>query len=389
MGYLSNIKKQYWIALFNSLIPAYVIERLFWQERGMSVQMVVYAEIIYALTVTLCEIPSGILADRFGRKRLLIVNAALSAVELLILLFASGFTHFAVAVFLAGIGKALASGSENALLYDSLAYEGRQGDFEKLLGRLTAVDFGGSVIAAVSGSLLAAFFNFELNYKLSVLSMLTAFAITLSLKEPPMLTMHENGKAGVKQQTKRAVSVFKSQPLVFVYSLTGAVLGACLIYLDEFWQIITESAGIPVIFFGAVSALGLTLRIPGNLLAYKLKGRFTYKRILACVICLSMTCYGAVFFTRDWTCLIPVMLLFLISGVVDPLITGYLHHHNESDVRATVESFASLGMRAISIGVGLLFGYVSRKMTIFAGFIVPAAVCFAYLAVFGIGGVKK
>ena len=53
MGYLRNIKKLYIMSFFHSLIPAYVIERLFWQQRGMNVQMVIYAEIIYALTVTL------------------------------------------------------------------------------------------------------------------------------------------------------------------------------------------------------------------------------------------------------------------------------------------------------------------------------------------------
>ena len=38
MGYFGNIKKQYWISFFYALIPAYVIERLFWQERGIDVQ---------------------------------------------------------------------------------------------------------------------------------------------------------------------------------------------------------------------------------------------------------------------------------------------------------------------------------------------------------------
>ena len=77
--------------VFHSLIPAYVIERLFWQQRGMGVQMVIYTEIIYALTVTVYEIPSGILADKFGRKRLLSTYNALAAIELLLLLFAHNF----------------------------------------------------------------------------------------------------------------------------------------------------------------------------------------------------------------------------------------------------------------------------------------------------------
>ena len=106
-SYFSNVKKQYFINLFQSLIPAYVIERLFWQARGVGVQGVVYCEIIYALTVTLLEIPSGILADRFGRRRMLVITGALDAAEFVVLLFARGFWMFGLAVFLAGVGSAL------------------------------------------------------------------------------------------------------------------------------------------------------------------------------------------------------------------------------------------------------------------------------------------
>ena len=134
MGCFSNVKKLYWISFFRSLIPAYVIERLFWQQRGMNLQMVVYVEIIYAITVTLFEIPSGILADKFGRKKMLTLYGALAATELSLLLFAYSFRQFALAIFLAGIGKALSSGSENALLYDTLLIENQHKGFEKHLG---------------------------------------------------------------------------------------------------------------------------------------------------------------------------------------------------------------------------------------------------------------
>lgn len=382
MGYLSNIKKQYWISFFHSLVPAYVIERLFWQERGMNVQMVVYAEIIYALTVTLGEVPSGILADRFGRKRLLIINGLLSVFELVIILFAHNFWYFAIAVFLAGVGKAFSSGSENALLYDSLLAEGKQESFERILGRISAVDFTGSVIAALSGGILANFFNFELNYIISITSMFIGSIITMSLKEPPMSTTPENGISGVIQYIKQASSVFKLNPLVLLYSLSGALLGACIIYLDEFWQVILGNIGIPVLFFGVVSASGLALRIPGNLIAYKLKGKHDYSYILICVISVSIVGYTAIFFLKNVYCLIPMMFLFFATSLVDPLVTAYLHHHSDSHVRATVESLSSMGLRILSIGVGLLFGYISTAISIFAGFLILGAICFIYLIVF-------
>lgn len=68
MNDLSNIRKLYVIRFFHNLIPAYVIERLFWEQRGMSIQMVVYTEIIFAVTVVLLEVPTGIIADKWGHS---------------------------------------------------------------------------------------------------------------------------------------------------------------------------------------------------------------------------------------------------------------------------------------------------------------------------------
>lgn len=365
MGYLSNLKKQYLISLFRSLIPAYVIERLFWQQRGMNVQMVVYCEIIYAVTVILLEIPSGVLADRFGRKKLLIINSALAATEFIILLFADSFWMFGLVMLLSGTGQAFSSGSENALLYDSLLIEKKEKDFEKHLGRLSAVDSAGSMIAALSGGVLANQFGFEFNYIVSSFSMLGAFIITLTLRKPPMAALPETEPAGTKQTIKDALGVFRKKPLVFIYGLTGAVLGACLNYLDEFSQLILDNIGISVVFFGVVNAVQFCLRIPGKLLAYKLKEAFSYKAIFTSIIILNMAGYAAICFTRNVLCLIPIFVVCFLAEIVEPIVSGYLHHNTESHVRATVESFSSLGLRVLSALVGLMFGYISMRFSLF------------------------
>jgi len=379
MGYLGNIKIQYFIRFFSSLIPAYVIERLFWQARGMDVQMVVYCHIIYSLAIVLMEVPSGILADRFGRKPLIVISYVLAVIEIVILLFAHSFWMFALAMAGTGTGSALFSGANNALLYDSLLAGGKQGEFEKLLGRLSAVDFAGHVIAMLSGGLLADKMGFELNYMISIGSMGIAFLFTLLLKEPPMVTKAERGAIS---QVKQAMSLFKKQPLVLIYCASGMLLGACLAQLDEFWQLVMEGIGIPVALFGLVGALLTASRVPGNLLAYKLKERFSYQAILNAIFLVNILGYVTIFFTRSAWNLIPVALVSLVAGIAEPLVMGYLHHRTESRYRATAESFASLGLQGMSVLAGLVFGFVSVRFSIFAGFLPLAVICAAWLIVF-------
>jgi len=120
MDVTKNVYKLYLIIFFHNLIPAYVIERLFWEQRGMTVFMVVLCEVIYAATIVILEIPSGILADKLGRRILLIISAVLSMIEFVLLLFAHSFWGFAFVGFMAGISGSCTSGASNALLYDSL-----------------------------------------------------------------------------------------------------------------------------------------------------------------------------------------------------------------------------------------------------------------------------
>ena len=70
-----------WIQLyyfFRSFIFAYVIERLFWRSRGISIADTVYIEIIYAVTLVFMEVPTGIWADRWSRKRMINIGAILT-----------------------------------------------------------------------------------------------------------------------------------------------------------------------------------------------------------------------------------------------------------------------------------------------------------------------
>ena len=65
------------------------------------------------------EVPSGYLADRFGRVVVLRVGGVLWAAAWLLLLAVEGFSGLAVFNVLAGLGGSLLSGADLALLYDS------------------------------------------------------------------------------------------------------------------------------------------------------------------------------------------------------------------------------------------------------------------------------
>ncbi|MBH5319973.1 MFS transporter [Paenibacillus sp. GSMTC-2017] len=381
--YISNIWKLNMIRFFYHLIPAYVIERLYWEERGMTIQLVILTEIIFAATVVLFEVPTGIIADKWGRKRMIVLASFIGCLEFFILVFATEFWHFALVVFLAAIGSAASSGAENALLYDSLLHNGKEQHFEKYAGRLNAIDTVSIMIAALSGSLLASHYGFEFNYWLSLISMIVALVLSFLIVEPNVRSPEENEETiPIRQYLTASLSFFRSHSDVSLVVLVGMVTGASINYIDEFWQIYLERLHIPVYFFGIFSATIFFIRMPGNIFAYKLKYRFSYRFLLAFSLLVFTAGFFYISMVKDYSGLVVIVMICCFAGLIEPLASGYLHHRIDSTMRATMDSFQSLGQNVLKALTGLGFGYYSSKLDIFGGFGFIGMICGLYLVYF-------
>ena len=374
MNYMQNVWKLYAVRFFENLIPAYVIERLFWEQRGMTIQMVVYTEIIYAITIVLFEIPTGIIADKWSRKKMMVLNAFFGCCEICILIFATEFWHFAMVAFLAGVGRSARSGSENAILYDSLLRNGEAQSFEKHLGRLNACEFSAIILAALSGGLMANRFGFEFNYWVSMAGMFVSLCISLVLVEPDIKS-ETAMPIPIKEYIKISLRFFGKNPGVCLVLLSGMVTGAALNFIDEFWQLYINRLGIPVIYFGLFLAVLVFLRLPGSVIAYAMKNRFSYRFLLSGVVLVFAAGFLYLSVVKGYSSLVVIFLVCIVSGIIDPIATGYLHQRIDSSMRATIDSFQSLGLRAVLIIVGLGFGFFSSKLDIFGGYGFISFIC--------------
>ncbi|MDF2543787.1 MAG: transporter [Herbinix sp.] len=377
--FCKNIIMLYTITFFDGFILAYVIERLFWAERGLTITMVVATEIVYGITVALFEIPSGIMADILGRKRMLLIAASLSVCEFIIIYFAHGFWLFALAVLVAGISNALKSGSLQAIMYDSLAVEGKESKFETIYGRYHAIDTLGASAAALIGGVTAFYWGYEFNYAVSIGCKLIAFLLLFNLSEPPRekLVNTAVNSTSFLVYGKRSAVFLKSHPLLFTYCVNGMVLGACWNYMDEFWQLLMQAIKVPVIFFGVISVLYSIFSIPGNLLVEQIKNKISYQSFFAIIPFIYGIGFSWIAVLNNKWIFAPMVMMGIWHGVITPLLDGYIHHRTESSIRATVESMVSFMMRAISIVVGFIFSLFSSN-SIFKGFLSLGVICLAY-----------
>ena len=114
-----NIVNLYGPSFFqNAMIVTAVFVPLM-QRHGLSMSEVLQTQALFALVIAILEVPSGYMADLWGRKNTLLTGSIFTVIAFVWLTAANNFTDFLVYECLMGIGISLNSGIDLALLYDS------------------------------------------------------------------------------------------------------------------------------------------------------------------------------------------------------------------------------------------------------------------------------
>lgn len=116
-------------ALFNlSLCGAWVA---LLSARGFSLVEIGFAETVFHIASLIFEIPSGVLADVFGRKKMLLFSCLFGMIGSFIMIFSGSFFSICVCMVFQALRYNFSSGSDEALAYDSLKQAGEEARFEK------------------------------------------------------------------------------------------------------------------------------------------------------------------------------------------------------------------------------------------------------------------
>lgn len=151
---------------------------------GLHLAQIGLLEGIYHATSIVCEIPSGAAADLWGRKRCMVLSNLCIAVSCVIMLFSKSFGWFAVSFAVQALGNNLNSGSEEALVYDSMKCLGQEEHYMGVYGRLNVLIEVAQGLATVAGGVLAEFSYFWC-YAACVVIAVLALLPVLWMAEPP------------------------------------------------------------------------------------------------------------------------------------------------------------------------------------------------------------
>lgn len=364
---MSNINKIYVYNFLRSLVFAYVIERLFWASRGINILQVVWLEIIFSGIVVLLELPMGMYADRFSRKNLVVFDAIAGILEILIISLAQNFWHFTLAISLAAVGQTMQSGAHNALVYDTLEIKGESHAFEKVLGRIQGLGNLGAMLSGLVGGVLASSYGLASAYHLSLISLVAALLVALSLKEIRATPVKK--ESWKKEEWKEIFNFVVHHRRVRKVMFVAVIVSASVNFLYEFWQIFAEEVSIALVYFGVIQLVSFAIVSLGGFMADAIKQRIGFRNVIILSLFFTGIGFALMSLRLQLLGLVMMAMIYFASAVLEPVSIGYLHHHAIEKYRATIESaFSVIEHLAVAL-IGVPFGLISTQLSIFQGFI--------------------
>lgn len=365
-----NILKMYLLKAVLWFMVAMPIIVLFFQEHGLSLTQVMFLQAIYSLSVAVFEIPSGYIADLFGRKNTIIISTIFSFIGYVIFSFYGGFFAFAIAEVLIGIGGSLMSGSDSAILYDTLLETGNKEAYTRIEGKNYAIGNFSEATAGVLGGFLAVG-SIYLPIYVQTAILFLSIPIALSLVETKLHKENRLDKSfkSIFKVLKFAMIDNKKLKWLIVYS---SAMGVATLSVAWFAQPFFKQVNVPLAYFGILWAglnfsAGFTSLNSHKFNQNKEKGKMLFYLALAMIGALlfvgfNMTLFGLFF----------ILSIYLLRGIVTPILRHAINENTTSNKRATVLSIRSFIIRISFAIFAPILGFLADDYSLSISFYVLA-----------------
>lgn len=327
------------------------------EQRGLDMTQIMLLQSVFGVMMLVFEVPSGYLADQWGRKQVLLLGYGLCGSGFTILLFADSFFWLVVFEACLGIGVSMRSGADIALMYESEQQLAEQGIPRARAGQhmsqLVTWMTLGEAAAALAASMMLLFGLHAVLWLQAIVGW-AGFVIAWFLHEPDFHRMEQ----GHSQNIIRVMRHLLTSNKVLTLLVGISVLISLSTWLATWmYQKLWLEQQIPLLWFGYLWA-GLYIAVSiGSRTAPGLTYRFGYQwMVIVTVLLVVFGFTGMALVTGLWVVLfaIPVQLS---RGLASVTLRDQINQTFESSFRATGNSMLSFLFRILSITFGPLMGY--------------------------------
>jgi MFS family permease len=351
----------YTYAFFSDFIFAYVIYNVIFEVKGLSLFQISQLFVFWIISIMIFEIPSGVLADRWDRRKMLILSPLMKSMCFLLWYFAEGnFYIYALGFVFWGASIAFTSGTKEAFLYDYLINIKKRHLYEKILSREYSLIHIALLPANIIGGVIA-HYNMDLTLILSsaVLIIPAVCAYLMNNRKPKKkLKEISHIKSAFKEILNNKTVLFLAVNYLFFFEILGT--------LEEYNKNYFHYIDLPIFWYGIVFCFMDIFNSLGSYIAVYFKNKNYAWFLLPFISGVSVLLIGI--FPSYYSLGLLVLAYFCVSPL-KVLARARLQHSIEDDSRSTITSMSNFVVGILALMINLLFGFLSTKFNIQAGYI--------------------
>jgi len=336
-----------------TLFPMAVIT-LFWKEQiGLSLSQILLLQGIFAVAMVVMEYPSGYISDRVGYRTALTAASILGLAGWGYYTVATSFRDVLIAEILLGISTSFISGSDSALLFESLKAHGQESGYARSEGRSTFFGQTGEAAGALFAGVLYAKYPLS-PFLLQILVWLLALAVTRRMTEPRRETQRHGSHLAAALASARYV--FVENRRLRITFLLSIVLGLSSFYPVWLIQPYMRDCGVPLASFGPVWAGANLVVALFAVASHRLRAFLGNRGMILLVVLLVWGGYLGLGTTAGVWGFLFYYLLTAMRGMKGPYMLHLAQAEIPSATRAGMLSLQSLCFRLIFALTGPLVG---------------------------------
>lgn len=363
-----NLFKLYYMIQKSLMI--YVVIILYYQYKGLNFTQIMILNAIISFVTLILEIPSGIIADLYSRKKLIFFGLVNSIFSLFIILFAKTYLYFIFAAILMGISSSAISGADIAYIYDYFKNNGNEDNFKNYFSKLSSKQF---IVIAISTFISGSVFSYNPHIPIIMSIIFQSISLIAVSKFKKDSNINKDNEYNISKKLKEHYRILKQKNIfrLIIIFIIMTIIISNLNYLTQPYlvenNIDLRFLGVIFLSFNMISSYGAK---KSNIIS-KLGSKniiFIFAIILLILSNLN-----------DYKAIVIFLLARFLSGSIWPALNSDLNKLIDSKNRASIMSYKNLMIQIVFIFLDPLVGFVADYRNIHFVYLVLGLILITYL----------
>ena len=242
-----NISLMYIIWFCRRLLFSIAITYLFYNHYGLWPTELFIVQSVFSIGMVFLEIPTGFISDKFSRKLSLVIWLLLSSIGFVVYSQGSNLLHFILSELILVLWYACFSGTDTAILYDSIAHDWDIKQYKKYSWRYNSIGSLAEAIGWIWGVYIGVY-GLSIPFLLDGIFIFFAFIISLFLIEPPRTKIESQEWSWT--QIRDILKWTYKHSKVFWLIIYSAVVSSITLSMVWFSQPYMKLVELPMVYFG-------------------------------------------------------------------------------------------------------------------------------------------